>query len=250
MENSSDSYHISFFKPTTDRARANRNMVLWLVTVWFTAIFGFHIVLRIIEEPVPEPSYTAFENAWTNVSSNQFSHSDLQELAKSCLSVSGKMALAPEEQAVIDQAFSWSLYHLLENPEREQTLREISEFDAIAASISDIADPEYVQLKNALSRKLSPVLGLDDTDVRTKLVPFSLNPEGMDTLGEETKSILPDVMSKYLIHNRSVLTDFRFLGFPFHYFYTAVFLLVLFVGLCLIYCLRTDAQNRKLNLAD
>jgi len=250
MEDSAESYHISFFKPTTDRARANRNMVLWLVTVWFTAIFGFHIVMKIIEKPVPEPSYTAFQHAWTHVTANQYSQPDLQELAASCLSVSGKMALMPEEQAVIDQAFSWSLYGLLEGADRDQVLREIQEFNALAASITDIAEPEYVKVRNALSRKLSPVLGLEDTDVRTKLVPFSLKPDGMDTLGEETKALLPGVMSKYLIHNRSVLTDFRFLGFPFHYFYTAVFLLILFVGLCLIYCLRTDAVNRKLDIAD
>ena len=53
MEKPSEGYHISFFKPTTERARANRNMVLWLVTVWFVAIFGFQILLKILEKPVP-----------------------------------------------------------------------------------------------------------------------------------------------------------------------------------------------------
>ncbi|RKX20065.1 MAG: hypothetical protein DRP35_06675 [Candidatus Zixiibacteriota bacterium] len=42
----------------------------------------------------------------------------------------------------------------------------------------------------------------------------------------------------------------RFLGFPFHYFYTAVFLLVLFVGLCWIFCFQTDRIYKKLGIEE
>ena len=64
MDDSSQDYHISFFKPTTPQATANRNLVIWLVLIWFVAIFGFHILLRIVEEPTPEPAYLTFQNAW------------------------------------------------------------------------------------------------------------------------------------------------------------------------------------------
>ena len=59
-----------------------------------------------------------------------------------------------------------------------------------------------------------------------------------------------ETMGLYLIHNRSVLTDTKFLGFPFHYFYTAVFLLILFVGLCWLYCIRTDMFHKKYGIED
>jgi putative solute:sodium symporter small subunit len=57
-------------------------------------------------------------------------------------------------------------------------------------------------------------------------------------------------MEKHLTHNRSVLTDTKFLGFPFHYFYTAVFLLVLFVGLCLVYCRLMDDLSAKYGMEE
>lgn len=46
MDDSSNDYRISFFKPTTPQARTNRNMVVWLVLIWFIAIFGFQTMLR------------------------------------------------------------------------------------------------------------------------------------------------------------------------------------------------------------
>ena len=61
MDHSSKNYHISFFKPTTPQAIANRNMVIWLVLIWFIAIFGFQILLRVLERPTPEPSYIVLE---------------------------------------------------------------------------------------------------------------------------------------------------------------------------------------------
>ncbi len=250
MENSSESYHISFFKPTTERARANRNMVLWLVSVWFIAIFGFHIVLKIIEKPVPEPALTAFESAWANLEAGQPSRQDLQELAGSCLYVAGKPDLAPAEEATIDHVISWSVVQLTEPADREQLIRDIQNFENLRATIETIGDQDYIAAKKDLSGRLGPMLGLNDRDVRNTIIPFALSSDGVTTLQPESKEMLPSVMNKYLIHNRSVLTDSRILGFPFHYFYTAVFLLILFVGLCLIYCIRTDAMNRRLEISE
>ena len=96
----------------------------------------------------------------------------------------------------------------------------------------------------------SSVLDLDELDVRRRILPFELIAEPPESLTEADKELVEEAMSLYLIHNQSVLTDTKFLGFPFHYFYTAIFLLVLFVGLCLLYCIRTDRINAKLNIAD
>ena len=69
-----------------------------------------------------------------------------------------------------------------------------------------------------------------------------------DSISESDKSALPTIMELYLVHNRSTLTDTRFLGFPFHYWYTSQFLLILFVSLCWIFCYMTDASNIRHNL--
>lgn len=34
----------------------------------------------------------------------------------------------------------------------------------------------------------------------------------------------------------SFLTEFQFMGFPFHYWYSSQFLIVFFIALCFIYC--------------
>ncbi|MBW6500163.1 MAG: DUF4212 domain-containing protein [Bacteroidales bacterium] len=50
---------------------------------------------------------------------------------------------------------------------------------------------------------------------------------------------------KELTHNQSALTDTVFLGFPFHYFYTAVFLLILFIVLCIVYNILVEWRLKK-----
>jgi putative solute:sodium symporter small subunit len=72
----------------------------------------------------------------------------------------------------------------------------------------------------------------------------------MESFEDSERAQLTGIMGLYLIHNRSALTDAKFLGFPFHYFYTAVFLLILFVGLCWLYCVRTDMYNKKYGIED
>jgi putative solute:sodium symporter small subunit len=87
-------------------------------------------------------------------------------------------------------------------------------------------------------------------DVRTKILPVELMSADIENLTSKTKENLPGIMTKFLVHNQSFLTDFKFLGFPFHYFYTAIFLLILFVGLCWLYCVRTDNMNAKMDIID
>jgi putative solute:sodium symporter small subunit len=250
MESSNESYHISFFKPTTERAKHNRNMVIWLVSVWFIAVFGFHIVLRIIEKPVPQPAYEEFTQAWTNIEGGGGTEADFRSLARSSLSVLGKMDISPEANTLLRDAFSWSVFQLVPEAQKAELIRMIRDFKTTAESITDLEDQGYLEQKRELSVEVGSMLNLPEYDVRRKIIPFGLEAEDGEQLGAETRAVLPVTMGKYLIHYRSVLTDIRFLGFPFHYFYSAVFLLILFVGLCWIYCIRTDAMNRKLEIAE
>jgi len=250
MDNTSDDYHISFFKPTTPHAVANRNMVVWFVLIWFFAIFGFQILLWAIEKPTPEPSYITFQKVWPKVETNSPSEGELQEFGQVTLSVLGKLALAPSEKLALDNALSWALYELTVDSEREGLISSISNFEKLKSAITDISDPGYIKAKIALSTELSPKLQLSNLDVRTKILPLELASKNIEMISDETRRALPAIMQKYLVHNQSFLTDFKFLGFPFHYFYTACFLLILFVGLCWLYCVRTDILNKKLDIAD
>jgi putative solute:sodium symporter small subunit len=250
MDTSTNGYHISFFKPTTPQALSNRNMVIWFVLIWFIAIFGFQILLRIMEKPTPENSYISFEQVWDEVKNKNASESELQTFGQSLLSVLGKVAISAEERAVLDKALSSTLYQLTPDSMRGNLVSEIRAFEQLKASITSLSNETYIQKKIELAIELPPVLGLPLSDVRSAILPFELVSEDIDNLSESTLASIPCIMKKYLIHNQSVLTDMKFLGFPFHYFYTAVFLLILFIGMCYIYCVKIDKLNKKLEISE
>ena len=249
MDDSKNEFHISFFRPTTDHARKNRNMVGWLVLIWAVAIFGFQIALYVLEEPTPEPVFEKFESSWQKVKSNQATDAEMQDFSYASLSVLSKVFIDTEDKAALSNALSWSVYQLAGSAQGE-VLAAIQAFETSAATITDITDENYQKQKKELSQLVSPIIGLSSNDVRTTILPLALVSSSVYEFSEVNKSIVEQAMSIYLIHNQSVLTDTQFLGFPFHYFYTAVFLLILFIGLCLIYCIRTDNNNAKFNIAD
>ncbi len=250
MNDSPEEYHISFFKPTTRQAHFNRNLVVWLVLVWFAAIFGFQILLRVLQEPTPEPAYLAFRETWSDVKNSTATAEQWQQFGKANLSVLGKIAVEPGEIRILENALNWSVLQLAHDTMQAGMKRDIALFERLRHSIHTISDPEYIIARQLLSAETSPLLELDPSDVRTVILPLHLVAGAMEPLATKTVRELPGIMEKYLVHNQSVLTDTRFLGFPFHYFYTAVLLLVLFVGLCWLYCVRTDRLYKKLSIED
>jgi len=250
MKDSENGYHISLFKPTTERARFNRNLIFWLASIWFIAIFGFQIALRVLQKPTPEPAFLVFENVWENVSNGSASTPEYQEFGQSVLSVLGKIAITDDEKTALSNALSWSLYSTYPDSLQSGLVSNISEFESLKEGITNITDENYVLEKTKLAKTLGPKLGLSELDVRTTILPLEVTAVNIEGMTETTRSQLPGIMKKYLVHNQSFLTDARFLGFPFHYFYTAFFLLVLFVGLCLVYCIRSDRRNEILGIKD
>lgn len=250
MKEPKNDFHISFFKPTTESARENRNMVGWLVLVWAVAIFGFQIALYVLEKPTPEAVYEKYESSWQQVKTNSASEAELQDFSYATLSVLSKVFIDTEYKGALENALSWSVYQLADSNEKAELLKSITAFEESAASITDITDASYQKLKAELSEQASSIMGLQQNDVRAKILPLELVSSAVTEFSDENKSIVEAAMPLYLIHNQSVLTDTKILGFPFHYFYTAVFLLILFIGLCLVYCIRTDKINARLNIAD
>jgi len=250
MEPKPNEYHFSFFKPTTNSARRNRNMVVQLVLIWTVAIFGFQILLKVIEKPTPEPAYIVYESNWDDILAGDMGIANLQNVSQSALSVLGKVAIDPAYRQALDNAVSWMAYNIADSTQKERLLVALKEFEDIASVTTEVTDPVYVGAKNRLIPICQEIFNLNQNDVKGKIAALEVKSSLMKSFDSDSKRIFEEAMGLYLIHNRSVLTDTIFLGFPFHYFYTAVFLLVLFVGLCWLYCLRTDMFNKKYSIAD
>ena len=250
MESQENGYHISFFKPTTEIARLNRNIIVFLVCIWTVAIFGFQIALKVLEKPTPEPAYLAFEQVWNQVRDGNATEAEIQVFAQTALSVLGKNFIDPAHRKALDNGLSRSVF-LLAGPEEGVRIKEkVAEFEILKSRIVNITDPEYVRADKELESMVVPILGLSQKDIRSTLISIEISSFMMDELSEESRETIPAAMSLYLIHPQSFLTDGRFLGFPFHYFYTSIFLLVLFVGLCWLYCIRTDRRDAKLGIKE
>jgi hypothetical protein len=244
MEANQNDYHVSFFKPVTKKATKNRNMVIWLIIIWATAVFGFQILLRVIEKPVREQAYVDFLTVWDNVESGNAGKEDLTIFALSVLQLQAKVYVKPEYQEALTNAFTWAVFMAAE--EKSQSLTDkLSRFEVFKSKSDNILDKNYISAKNDLENEVADILGLDIYDARRTAIPFTLSSEKAGVFTEDNKILTAKAMPLYMVHNRSVLTDTKFLGFPFHYFFTAVFLLILFIGLCWSYCYITDRRELK-----
>lgn len=250
METQSDNYNISFFKPTTELAKINRNLTIKLLLIWVVAIFGFQIFLKIVEKPTPETAYTSFKEVWLKVKSENATVEEKQVFIKSALSVLGKLSINPNDRMILDKAVSSVAYVLVPEQAKESFLNQVVEFNKIKDEITRLSDEKYVVVKTKITEVSASLLGVNVYSLEAKLMPFELISENMKSFDTKNNDLVEGVMSKYLIHNQSFLTDFKFLGFPFHYFYTAIFLLILFVGLCWFYCYRTDKIHEKLRIEE
>jgi len=219
MSDDLNRYRVNFFKPKTDHAKANMKMVVIMLTAWAVAVFGFQLLLLAIEKPTAERTLGQYESVASVVAEGKATAEQKQTLARSLLMVLGKnIVLKDSDKAILK--------------------------NTLCNTIASI-DPKATETPEAAAKAIG--LGSKDFDpILTKILASSLVP--VKPLSAEDKEKLPKIMNLYLTHNQSVLTDTRFLGFPLHYWYTAQFLLILFVVLCWLFCKQTDKANRKFNL--
>ncbi len=233
-EKDSRYYDVNFFKPKTDHSRSNRNMIVIMVLIWAVAVFGFQFALVIFNQATPEDSYTSFETVWPKIQDGSASASEQQEFARITLSVIGKnIALMADDKEILQDTLTQTVVGLLPADQKS----------AFQANLADDAKKQQA-VTSAIQ-----AIGLKDSGfdkLRADLLPSSLIAK---TSGKLSKDI-PGIMELYLVHNQSFLTNFIFMGFPFHYWYTAQFLLILFVVICLIYAAFTDKMNTKYDFAD
>ncbi len=212
-------YEVNFFKPKSEATRANTKLISILVIIWVVAVFGFQFLLIGIGKPVAEKTLIDFQDLWPKVQSSP-SDADLQAFSKVMLMTLGKNAtVSPADKELMEQALAVSV-NLLEP----------------GASTADAA----VDAVGLGTEGFEPLL---EDQLRYHF-------KATDARDYSSLSGLPKAMELYLTHNRSFLTDTSFLGFPLHYYYTAQFLLILFIGLCLIYARVTDKMNKRLGIEE
>lgn len=227
-------YDFNFFKPSSAYARSNTRLTGTILLIWVFAVFGFQFLLKAIEKPVPEEQLTRFEQVWPNVMDKTATPEQLQGLANTYLNLIGRQ-ISLRSNKDFKLCFTSTVYDLL--PEYERP-------DFLALTQKEL--PELKTMTSGIAAKL----GLEEKDILTQVLPYALVPYDGSPVDAQVLETVPKTMHKYLVHNRSVLTDTKVLGFPFHYFYTAILLLVLFVVLCLVYCKLVDKIVEKHGMED
>ena len=164
---------------------------------------------------------------------------------KSALSVTGKLSLADNDREILNKAISDAVYTVAKDEKALLLKEKMDEFNSLEGY--NIQDEKYLKIKKEFSEAGASVIGVEPFSIEAKLIPFAVKSFEDPSYDKES---VKEIMAKYLIHNQSFITDAKFLGFPFHYFYTAVFLLILFVGLCWIFCFSTDRLYKKLNIEE
>ncbi len=229
-----EKYETNFFKPLSEHAKANKKLISTLAIIWAVAVFGFHFLLILVSTPTAEQTLHDFNSVWPQVvESNSATTEMKQTFAKSMLMVLGKnIAVKDNHKAVLKESLSLSVYSL-QPDSLKPTFNSLPTEEAVKVAIASIG----------LTTE-----GFDK--IMANLLPSSLVKVESSSLKSESKISLPQIMDLYLIHNRSFLTDFTFLGFPFHYWYTAQFLLILFVLLCVYYVIKLEQMNKDYEIDD
>ncbi len=244
-----EEYRISFFRPTTQQAVKNRNLIIKLFISWAVAIFGFQVLLKVIEKPVPEEALLKFETAWGKIESDGGTVADYQAMAQAMVQVMGKIIIRPDDYTALKDATGWAISMVMHEDDLADLQEYVLYLNVLREEIVSLQDERYMEAKSLIISKAAPALNIGEGTLLAQLLAIGLD-DNLSHMAEEHRMKIPGIMSLYLTHNRSVLTDTIFLGFPFHYFYTAVLLLVFFIGLCWIYCYRTDKLHAKLNFIE
>lgn len=249
---SSDQFNFSIFSPRNHHGRKNRNVILTMLLIWAVAVFGFQFLLRAIEKPTPEKALIVFESAWPSVQSGDLNSDNYKGFLNSLVLVKGKGSVKPEDQKILSKAISCITFSVVPDSIKTLIKDNIVELRSLKEQLIISNDQDYLDLKmkiveinSMLTEMTLPYSGLATGSLETTILTGSLDDQYPQSFSDAAFKSLPDIMKLYLTHNQSFLTDTIFLGFPFHYFYTAVFLLILFIGLCIVYNILVEGRLVK-----
>ncbi len=249
---SSDHYNFSLFRPRNIHGKKNRNVILTMLLIWAVAVFGFQFLLRGIQKPTPEKTLLLFESSWPAVLNSDLTTVDIKTLLNTLVLVKGKNTVKPEDQSVISNTISCVTFKTVPDSIKTLIISELSEAKSLKERLAQAKDQDYLDAKIRIGEKnkaliafCEPYSGFKQGSLEAAIFSSSLNDTYPASFDDPSYARLPEIMKLYLTHNQSVLTDSLFLGFPFHYFYTAVFLLILFVSLCILYNILIEWRLKK-----
>jgi uncharacterized membrane protein len=256
VETNKNEFNFSLFKPVSEYGRKNRNIIISIVIIWFVAIFGFQVLLLIFEKPTPEASLVEFERVWVKIQSDEGSLDDRHDFIQSIIAVEGKSSLKKEDKSLLNNAVSGIVYKMLNDSDQLVLSGYVKALKNNTEKIAKANEKEYIDLrvqiteaKTSIIQMMSKKLGMEFNELEASIFPYTLNDEIKEMSSEDIEG-LPRIMKLYLTHNQSFLTDTKFLGFPFHYFYTAEFLLILFVLLSLFYSMRITKLQKRYSIIE
>ena len=198
--------------------KANTRLISLLVIIWAVSVFGFQFLLIGLGKPVEEKTLKDFKSLWPVVQVSP-AEADLQSFARVMLTTLGKNStIGEDDMALMQEALAVTVRLL--GPDTETA-------DAAAEKIGLGTSGFDPLLKDQLAHH------------------YRTGGDNYSALSD-----LPSAMEKYLVHNRSFLTDATFFGFPLHYFYTAQFLLILFIILCIVYAKAIDKIHTRLGIEE
>lgn len=254
---SSDQYNFSIFQPRNRHGRKNRNVILSMLVIWAVAVFGFQILLKILEKPSTEATLGVFEASWPALVAEQADLTDYQAVLKSLLLVQGKNNSKPDDKQVLADAMSLTTFRMVPDSLEPIIQEGLIQIKALKAELPGLEDQAYLTARNemfaqtnAIINLISPYGGFLPESLEATILTGNLDDTYPASFHDASFERLPDIMKFYLTHNQSVLTNTKFLGFPFHYFYTGVFLLVLFVVLCIAYNLLIEWRLKKEHITE
>ncbi len=230
MENNSQ-YDINFFTPHTPFLKEATRLVTIGMTIWFLAVYGFHILLKVIEKPTPEANYITYEKLYPKLTAGTATIEERTTMANVYLGLISK-SVALQKNTALKNVFTATVYSILSSNQQQN----------LVVATQQLTTDKSVDLAFVIN-----ALGVGNNLSMKAVIPYALEPLTVGVKGMVSPEV-PAIMTKYLIHNQSVLTDTKFLGFPFHYFYSAIFLLTLFVLICLVYCKAIDKVMKKYDL--
>jgi len=245
-------YNFSIFKPRNLHGKKNRNVILTMLLIWAVAVFGFQFLLRAVERPVPEKSLVTFMELWPSVRSGAVTPENHNGFLTSLVMARGKNTLKPDEQKVISDAITCFTYTILPDSAGKLLGSIVSKISDLRNSLTSLKGEQYLEVKKKITDHYSAITattvkytGFAGGSLESSIFVYSLQTLFPASMADASFDRLEDIMKLYMTHNQSFLTDSRILGFPFHYFYTAVFLLILFVILCIVYNLLVEWRLNK-----
>ncbi len=260
----STQYHTNFFSPPSGFSRDNSKLISLMLVVWFVCVFGFQILLKVIEKPTPEANYNRYSELWPDYQKGILDIEGKKDMANIYLNLMARH-ISLRNNEMLQSAFTAIANDCMDDNLKTEYSSVLSERMTLRTELKTLKAQDPVnsetiskldgqlsanyRLVQAMANKLAPLLGLNINDSMDKLhiglIPWAVLPLDKGVLSADFITELPKIMAKHLIHNRSVLTDTKVLGFPLHYGYSAVFLLCLFVVLCIIYCIAFDKISHK-----